>query len=51
MAMLMVLLSTFISVKELKGEWKKDPRFEESYYFVREEEKKEEKGEKKEAKK
>ncbi|KAK4565944.1 hypothetical protein LTR86_003793 [Recurvomyces mirabilis] len=45
-------LRTFLSIKELKGEWKKDPRFEESYYFVREEEeKKEEKEEKKGGKK
>ncbi|KAK5683099.1 hypothetical protein LTS10_004630 [Elasticomyces elasticus] len=35
-------LRTFISIKELKGEWKKDPRFEESWYFVREEEEKKE---------
>ncbi|KAK3679682.1 hypothetical protein LTR78_000058 [Recurvomyces mirabilis] len=42
-------LRTFVSIKGLKGEWKKDPRFEESYYFVRGEgEKKEEtRGEKK----
>jgi hypothetical protein len=33
--------STFISIKDLKGEWKEDPRFEKSYYFVREEEKEE----------
>lgn len=28
--------SMFVSIKELKGEWKKDPRFEDSYFFVRE---------------
>ncbi|EMC94143.1 hypothetical protein BAUCODRAFT_36613 [Baudoinia panamericana UAMH 10762] len=31
-------LRTFISIKELKGEWKKDPRFQDSYYFLRVEE-------------
>ena len=35
--------SAYATVKELKGEWKKDPRFE-SWYFVCEDE---EKGEKK----
>jgi len=34
-----------VSIKELKGEWKKDPRFEDAYYFVRAEEKKAEKKE------
>lgn len=32
-------ISTFVNIKELKGSWKKDPRYEDSYYFVREEEK------------
>ncbi|KAK5120853.1 hypothetical protein LTR85_005920 [Meristemomyces frigidus] len=32
-------LRTFVNTKELKGEWKKDPRYEDSYYFVRDEEK------------
>lgn len=27
---------TFAEVKEAAGEWKTDPRFEESWYFVRE---------------
>ncbi|KAK0265022.1 hypothetical protein B0A54_09188 [Friedmanniomyces endolithicus] len=34
-------LRTFVSIKELKGEWKKYPGREESYYFVREAEKEE----------
>jgi hypothetical protein len=34
--------STFVTIKELTGDWKLDPRFEGSYYFVREEEKKKE---------
>jgi len=29
-----------VAIKELKGQWKKDPRFEDTYYFVREDEKK-----------
>jgi hypothetical protein len=31
-----MICSTFVSIKELKGEWREDPRFEKSYYFVRE---------------
>lgn len=27
-----------MDVKELKGEWKKDPRYDDAYYFLREEE-------------
>lgn len=27
---------TFAEVKEAKGEWKADPRFQDSWYFVRE---------------
>ncbi|TKA83579.1 hypothetical protein B0A55_00416 [Friedmanniomyces simplex] len=38
-------LRTFISIKELKGEWMKYPRTEGSYYFVREAEEEEEKKE------
>ena len=30
--------SAFAGVKELKGEWKADPRFKDSWYFVREKE-------------
>jgi len=33
-----MVVSTFVSIKELKGEWKKDPRYEDAYYFVRAEE-------------
>ncbi|KAK4541099.1 hypothetical protein LTR36_008324 [Oleoguttula mirabilis] len=33
-------LRTIVNIKDLKGEWKKDPRYEDSYYFVREEEEK-----------
>ncbi|KAI6861989.1 hypothetical protein KC343_g15694 [Hortaea werneckii] len=38
-------LRTFLDIKELKGDFKKDPRYEDAYYFVREaeEEAKEEK--------
>jgi hypothetical protein len=38
---MLVSLSTFISIKDFTGDWKLDPRFEGSYYFVREEEEKE----------
>ncbi|KAK5134749.1 hypothetical protein LTR08_006124 [Meristemomyces frigidus] len=31
-------LRTYVTIKDLKGEWKKDPRYEDAYYFVREEE-------------
>ncbi|TKA29475.1 hypothetical protein B0A50_03488 [Salinomyces thailandicus] len=31
-------LRSFMDVKELKGEWKKDPRYDDAYYFLREEE-------------
>ncbi|KAK4501886.1 hypothetical protein PRZ48_007695 [Zasmidium cellare] len=36
-------LREFRFIKEIKGEWKEDPRFEGAYYFVREEEKKDKK--------
>lgn len=32
--------SSFLTIKEFAGEWKLDPRFDGSYYFVREEEEK-----------
>ena len=32
--------STFRDIQGLKGEWKLDPRYVESYYFLREKDKK-----------
>ncbi|KAI7163774.1 hypothetical protein KC316_g12926 [Hortaea werneckii] len=34
-------LRTFLDIKELKGDFKKDPRYEDAYYFVREAEEEE----------
>ena len=39
----MSLRRCYVEVKESKGEWKADPRFKDSWYFVRVEEVKAEK--------
>ena len=41
--MLTCVCSAYAAVKEFGGEWKKDPRFENSWFFVREKEEKKDK--------
>lgn len=39
-----------MDIRELKGEWKKDPRYDDAYYFLREKEEEEEEAKAKETK-
>jgi hypothetical protein len=32
--MLLTFYSTFSAIKDLAGDWKQDPRYEDSWYFV-----------------
>ena len=33
--------STYVTIRDLKGDWKKDPRYDDAYYFIRVEEEEE----------
>lgn len=46
MKLMLIICRAYATVKDFKGEWMADPRFQGSFYFVREEDKKEKKGKK-----